>query len=501
MNQRYVGNMGGSFYDSIREITGILNTGKNVREGLQSVLKITVRALNADSGLIMLLDKTGENLLRVATYGLTEWYLRKGMVSARNVCLSEVLAGKTVSILEATQDPQVSHPEVARQAGIASILSSPLTYKGQVLGAIRVYSRKPREFQKKEKAFLITAAGITAAELENSRLREALTAETANGTLDASELKKELTGLSSEMRKPSQFAHPSEEEFAKLLDFYRIEWIYEPRSFTLERDGGRIVEMFTPDFYLPELDLFVEITTMKQSLATDKNRKIRRLKELHPDINIKLLNRKDYSRLLGKYGYGPLSEAKFRGVGRVLLPEQAIQKRVQELALEISIDYAEKKPLLVGVLKGVICFFSDLMRHLSVPVAVDFLAISHFADEKSGPIRITKDAERPITGRDILIIEDIVDTGMTLHYLINYLSARHPASISVCSLLDKRVRRLVDVPLKYVGFEIPDEFVVGYGLDHRGEYRNLPFIAILQPEIKEVPPLPLPSPDATPLQV
>ncbi len=493
--------MGGSFYDSIREITAILSNGKSTREELQSVLRITVRALDADAGIVMLLDKQKENLLRVATYGLTEWYLRKGMVSAKNVCLSEVLAGKTVAILEAITDPQVKHPEVARQAGIASILSSPLMYKGEVMGAIRIYSRKQREFQKRDKAFLVTAASITAAELENARYRETLMSEFPGGAPDSLGLKKELTGITSEIRKPSQFGHPSEEELAKLMDFYRIEWIYEPRSFIIEKDGNRIIEMFTPDFYLPELDLYVEVTTMKQSLATEKNRKIRRLRELHPDINIKLINRKDYGRLLAKYGYGPLSEAKVRGVGSVLLSTTQIQKRVMELGREISIDYAGKRPMLVGVLKGVICFFSDVMRHISLPVSVDFLGISYFDDDKRGPVRITKDLERPITGRDVLIIEDIVDTGMTLHYLISYLQARHPASITVCTLLDKRARRLVEVPLKYVGFEIPDEFLVGYGLDFHGEYRNLPFVARLQPEVKDTSPLALQSPDATPLQV
>ncbi|MBI4330257.1 MAG: hypoxanthine phosphoribosyltransferase [Chloroflexi bacterium] len=496
-----MGNKGGSFYDSLREITAILNSGKNAREALHSVLKMGVRALDADAGIIMLLDKTKENLLRVATYGLTEWYLRKGMVSAKNVCLSEVLSGKTVAVLEATEDPQVKHPEMARQAGIASILSTAIMYKGQVLGAVRIYSRRKREFQKRDKAFLVTVASICAGELENERLKETLTSGVAGGTLSAFDLKKELTGITSEIRKPSQFAHPSEEEFARLLDFYRIEWIYEPRSFTLEKDGNRIKEMFTPDFYLPELDLYVEITTMKQSLATDKNRKVRRVKELHPDINIKLINRKDYSRLLAKYGYGPLSEETVRGIGNVLLPSHQIQKRVMELGREISIDYSDKKPLLVGVLKGVICFFSDLMRHISLPVSLEFMAISYFDEDKSGPVRITKDLEQPIEGRDVIVVEDIVDTGMTLHYLMNYLSASNPASLQVCTLLDKRARRLVDVPLKYVGFEIPDEFVVGYGLDFHGQYRNLPFVATLQQELKQNVALPLPSPDATPLQV
>jgi hypoxanthine phosphoribosyltransferase len=143
---------------------------------------------------------------------------------------------------------------------------------------------------------------------------------------------------------------------------------------------------------------------------------------------------------------------------------------------------------------------------MSIPVRVDFLAVSYYGGGSSVPIRITKDLERPIEDRHVLIIEDIVDTGMTLNYLMNFLSARKPASLNVCTLLDKRVRRLVNVPLKYVGFEIEDEFVVGYGLDYNGQYRNLEFIATLKPEVKEQP-VPassasaLPSPvDATALQ-
>ncbi len=493
-----MGYKGTSFYEAIRDITSTLSAVKMERDSRHAVLKAIVRALGGDAGTIMILD--GKNLVRVAAYGLTEWYLRKGMVSAENACLSEVLSGKTVAILEATEDPQVKHPEVAKQARIVSILSAPLVYQGEVLGVIRVYTRQRRVFHKDDKVFLKTAANICAVALANAGLREMVQKELGKDAAISFDLKREATGLTSEMRGLGQFAHPSEEEFARLLDFYRIKWIYEPRSFAVEKDGSRVVEMFTPDFYLPELDLYIEITTMKQSLATEKNRKLRRLKEIHPDINVKLLNRKDYSRLLAKYGYGPLSEAKVKGVGSVLLSASQIQRRVMELASEISIDYASRRPLLVGVLKGVVCFMSDLMQRISIPLTVDFMAISYYASSESAPVRITKDLERSIEGRDILIVEDIVDTGMTLHYLVEHLRRRKPASLDVCTLLDKRVRRLVDVNLKYVGFEIDDEFVVGYGLDFQGQYRNLPFVATLEAEVKEAPVTHPPAPEATPLQ-
>lgn len=283
----------------------------------------------------------------------------------------------------------------------------------------------------------------------------------------------------------TRFAHPSEEEFARILDFYRIEWHYEPRSFPLIWEGNTAVEMFTPDFYLPDLDIYIELTTMKQSLVTNKNRKLRHLRELYPEINIKLLYKKDYHRLLAKYGYGPLGRAKVQGFESILFSEAQIQKRVRELGRQISQDYAGRPPLLVGVLKGVACFMADLMRAISLPLSVDFMAISAYGSDGDQAVRIVKDLDRSITGQHVLMIEDIVDTGMTLNYVLNYLSAHHPASLQVCSLLDKRPRRLVDVPLAYVGFQIPDEFVVGYGLDYHEEYRNLPFIAVLRPTAHE----------------
>jgi hypoxanthine phosphoribosyltransferase len=244
--------------------------------------------------------------------------------------------------------------------------------------------------------------------------------------------------------------------------------------------------MFTPDFYLPELDLYIELTTMKQSLITEKNRKLRQLKELYPAVNVKLLNKSDYLKLLAKYGYGPLGVTKIRGINHVLFSQTQIQRRVRALAKLISHDYSGKQLVLVGILKGVICFMSDLMQNISIPLMTEFMAISYYSSSSTDPaVKITKDIDITIAGRDVLMIEDVVDTGMTLNYILNHLAAHNPSSLRVCTLFDKRVRRLADVPINYIGFEIPDEFVVGYGLDYHGEYRNLPFVGVLDHEAKD----------------
>ncbi|MEX0749486.1 MAG: hypoxanthine phosphoribosyltransferase [Dehalococcoidia bacterium] len=299
--------------------------------------------------------------------------------------------------------------------------------------------------------------------------------------------------LSAKLQPPTtvedaRFAHESEEEFARLLDFYGVRWQYEPRTYTLRQsDDGRIVEAFSPDFYLPDLDLFIELTTLKQGLVTDKHRKLRRLRELHPDIQIKLLYKKDYLNLLRKYDIGAVNEHEHMAVQEVLISASEIERRVNELGGEIARDYAGRDVLFIGVLKGVTCFMADLMRHTALPIAVDFMTISSYEGDRSGAVRIVQDLTENIGGRDVLIIEDIVDTGMTLHHLMKQLKTRDPASLRVAALLDKRVRRLVDVPLDYVGFEIPDEFVVGYGLDYRQHFRNLPFVATLRPEAIQQP--------------
>ncbi len=169
-------------------------------------------------------------------------------------------------------------------------------------------------------------------------------------------------------------------------------------------------------------------------------------------------------------------------IDEILISPDALQERIAELGAQISSDYAEQDLILIAVLKGSILFMSDLMRHIVVPHSIDFMATSSYGDafDSSGVVRILKDLDVSIEGRNVLIVEDIVDTGRTLSYLTRILRARQPASLEICALLDKRSRREVDVPVKYIGFDIPDKFVLGYGLDFVEKYRNLPYIAVLK---------------------
>jgi hypoxanthine phosphoribosyltransferase len=169
-------------------------------------------------------------------------------------------------------------------------------------------------------------------------------------------------------------------------------------------------------------------------------------------------------------------------LGEVLVSAEELQRRVAELGAEITRDYDGRTLLLIGVLKGAVFFLSDLMRFIDVPVEVDFMAVASYgsATDSSGVVRILKDLDIAIEGRHVLIVEDIVDSGLTLQYLMRNLGSRNPSSLEVCALLTKPDRRKVDLPTRYVGFEIPDRFVVGYGLDHAERHRNLPFVAALQ---------------------
>jgi hypoxanthine phosphoribosyltransferase len=168
-------------------------------------------------------------------------------------------------------------------------------------------------------------------------------------------------------------------------------------------------------------------------------------------------------------------------IGETLVEADRLADRVRELGEEISADYAGRDLLLVGVLKGAVFFLSDLMRHLTVPCEVDFMAVASYGSstDSSGVVRILKDLDASIEGRDVLIVEDIVDSGLTLSYLLRTMRAREPRSLEVCALLTKPERRKVNLPIRYTGFEIPNRFVIGYGLDYGQKYRNLPFVAVL----------------------
>ena len=168
-------------------------------------------------------------------------------------------------------------------------------------------------------------------------------------------------------------------------------------------------------------------------------------------------------------------------IGEILVQPDELKQRVRALGEAVTAEYADRDLLLIGVLKGAVFFLADLMRQISIPCEVDFMAVSSYgsATDSSGVVRILKDLDTPIEGRDVLIVEDIVDSGLTLQYLMRNLGARNPASLEVCALLTKPSRRKVELPIRFTGFEIPDRFAIGYGLDHAERYRNLPYVAAL----------------------
>jgi len=171
-------------------------------------------------------------------------------------------------------------------------------------------------------------------------------------------------------------------------------------------------------------------------------------------------------------------------VEEILIDTDAIAARVVELGSQLTGAYAGRDPVLVSVLKGSLVFLADLMRAMDLPSSIDLMEVSSYAGtETSGQVRILKDLSKPIEGRDVIVVEDIIDTGLTLNYLLGYLADRQPASIKICCLLDKPARRLADIPIDYIGFTIPDRFVIGYGLDYEERYRNLPYIGVLKPSV------------------
>ena len=461
----------------MRRAVAALNSSTSVKEKLEVIVRGTARSMKAGTSLV-LLDANRKKLIHSSSRGLPQFYLRKGVLDA-DVSLSEVITGQPVVIPEVAEDSRIQFPEIAAKAGIVSIVGIPVMLGGQAVGSLRIYTKERSEFSNRDINFVTTMANMAALAICGG-LSPGEGEET--GVIKRGDLV-EATPL--RKARAVTFAHPSEEEFARILDFYNIEWVYEPRSFLLRWEGERATEMFTPDFYLPGLDLYLELTTLKQSLVTEKNRKLRRLRELYPEVKVTLLYKKDYDHLLAKYGAGPLAQTRAHGISRVLYATSEINERVRALAGQISRDYADRRPVLVGVQRGFLCFMADLIRQITIPIDLDFMAISYYGGDDNSVVKITKDMDLNVAGRHVIMVEDIVDTGMTLNYILNHLRAKGPASLSVCTLLDRRVRRILDVPLDYIGFEVPDEFVVGYGLDYREEYRNLPFIGI--PRIEKKP--------------
>jgi len=458
------------YYKAVRRAMVAVNSTATLKEKLAVIIRGTARTLKAGVALIFL-DSSRKKLIHSSSRGLPQFYLHKGVLDA-DKSLSEVLTGQPVIIPEVSKDSRIQFPDLAAKAGIISIMGIPVILGGQAVGSLRVYTREYNEFSHQDINFATAMANLAALALSLNPSpewgKEAAPAKSA-ASVETTPLRK---------ARSVTFAHPSEEEFTRILDFYNIEWTYEPRSFPLQWQDDRITEMFTPDFYLPGLDLYIELTTLKQSLVTEKNRKLRHLRELYPEVKVTLLYKKDYDHLLAKYGCGPLADMRAHGISRVLYSATEIDERVRALAKQISKDYTDRRPIMVGVQRGFLCFMADLIRRITIPIDLDFMAISYYGGENESVVKITKDMDLNVAGRHVLMVEDIVDTGITLNYLLNHLRAKGPASLAVCTLLDRRVRRILDVPLDYIGFEVPDEFVVGYGLDYREEYRNLPFIGI-----------------------
>lgn len=283
------------------------------------------------------------------------------------------------------------------------------------------------------------------------------------------------------------FAHPFERVFAEILSFYGEPWTYEPTPFVLaEGPDGMATELFMPDFYLPRQRLYIELTAMRQRLVTRKHRKLRHLAERYPNVRVKLLYRRDYERLETTYRS---EKADRTATGTVLIDEATIRGRVAVLAREIVADHAARgdaTPLVcLAVGESSEAFATLLVEHLAregLPVAVDGINVSKFRPDSAGDrVRLTRKPVGRIAGCRVLLVADIVSTGLTLNFVSTWLVRHRTLGVEVCALLDRSEARIVDVPLRYIGFTAPNELLVGFGLRLFEEFRGLPNIRSLAP--------------------
>jgi hypoxanthine phosphoribosyltransferase len=278
-----------------------------------------------------------------------------------------------------------------------------------------------------------------------------------------------------------QFAHPAERNFATILSFYRVRWSYEPTSFPIEwAEDGRPVELFTPDFYLPDLRLYIELTTMRQRLVTRKNRKLRRLRSLYPNIRIKLLYRRDYHQFVDLY-LRRTGDVSHSAPGKRLLTSEDIACRIDALADEIVSntvgEHRDDKLLIVVASRGAERFAGELGTALTsrgVDPEWDAVSISRSrSGENGGRVRLNRRPAVDPRGRRVLVVTDVVHTGFSIAFLLRWLSARGARTVDLCTFLDRASARLVDVPIRYRAFDAPNELVTGFGLRLRPAYSEL----------------------------
>ena len=287
-----------------------------------------------------------------------------------------------------------------------------------------------------------------------------------------------------------RFAHPAEVELARLLTFYGLRWAYEPTTFAVRwgRDG-RPVEFVTPDFYLPEHDLYLELTTMRQRLVTRKNRKFRLLRETYPNVRVRLLYLRDFKRL--REVYGPSGVKREARIGAILYAEQDVETRISQLAHELieawtckAVGERGQRPLLVGVGSGSDRFLASLgqnLRGLGVPVDVDRVALTSIAaDPGPSRVRVSRPPTTSLAGRSVILVQEVLSTGLSATFLTAWMHRHGAAAVETCALMDREAARVVDVPVLCRGFAVPDVALAGYGLARRHEFRDLPYIAKIE---------------------
>jgi hypoxanthine phosphoribosyltransferase len=287
-----------------------------------------------------------------------------------------------------------------------------------------------------------------------------------------------------------RFAHPAEVEFANVLSFYGIRWAYEPTTFALRwRPDGSPAELVTPDFYLPDVDAYVELTTMRQRLVTRKNRKFRLLREIYPNIRVRLLYRRDFERLRESYA-ATLGEGELRLAATVAAAPE-VESRIAELATSLRDSWMERppverlhRPLLLGLGAGSLRFLAALAANLRERGAA-FDSCRVDVTRYPGPAqhpraRLTRLPATPVAGRPVVIVQEVLSTGLSAAFLEAWLRRHGAATVEVCALLDREAARIVDVPLACYGFEAPDSPLGGFGLMRWGVYRDLPFIAEIE---------------------